>query len=114
MVGPALHRYALHDARQGRRILAALPGLRARHAVRPPARADDLSGLPPAYITSAEFDPNRDEAIGYAQRLLQVGVPVELHQWPGTFHGSQAILSAEVSQRQTAELGAALRRALAD
>ena len=79
-----------------------------------PARAGDLSGLPPAYITSAEFDPNRDEAIGYAQRLLQAGVPVELHQWPGTFHGSQAILSAEVSQRQIAELGAALRRALAD
>lgn len=79
-----------------------------------PARADDLSGLPPAYITSAEFDPNRDEAIGYAQRLLQAGVSVELHQWPGTFHGSQAIMSAEVSQRQIAELGAALRRALAD
>ena len=79
-----------------------------------PARADDLSGLPPAYIASAEFDPNRDEAIGYAQRLLQAGVPVELHQWPGTFHGSQAILSAEVSRRQIAELGAALRRALTD
>ena len=79
-----------------------------------PARAADLSGLPPAYIATAEFDPNRDEAIGYAQRLLQAGVSVELHQWPGTFHGSQAILSAEVSQRQLAELGAALRRALAD
>jgi acetyl esterase/lipase len=79
-----------------------------------PARADDLSGLPPAYIASAEFDPNRDEAIGYAQRLLQAGVPVELHQWPGTFHGSQAVLSAQVSQRQTAELADALRRALAE
>jgi acetyl esterase len=78
-----------------------------------PARADDLSELPPAFITTAEFDPNRDEAIAYAQRLLQAGVSVELHQWPGTFHGSQAILSADVSQRQTAELGAVLRRALA-
>ena len=75
-----------------------------------PARAADLSGLPPAYITSAEFDPNRDEAITYALRLLQAGVTVELHQWPGTFHGSQAILSADVSQRQMAELGSALRR----
>ena len=79
-----------------------------------PARATALCGLPPAYITSAEFDPNRDEAITYAVRLLQAGVPVELHQWPGTFHGSQAVLSAEVSQRQMAELGAALRRALAN
>jgi acetyl esterase/lipase len=79
-----------------------------------PARATDLSGLPPAYITSAAFDPNRDEAITYALRLLQTGVPVELDQWPGTLHGSQAILSAEVSQRQMAELGGALRLALAE
>ncbi len=77
-----------------------------------PARAADLSGLPPAYIATAEFDPNRDEAIDYAQRLLQAGVSVELHQWPGTFHGSQAVLSAEVSRRQIAELGTALRRAI--
>jgi acetyl esterase/lipase len=79
-----------------------------------PARAKDLSGLPPAYIATAEFDPNRDEDIDYALRLLQAGVSVELHQWPGTFHGSHAILSAGVSQRQLAELTAALRRALAD
>ncbi|MEU6269703.1 alpha/beta hydrolase [Saccharopolyspora shandongensis] len=78
-----------------------------------PARAADLSGLPPAYIATAELCPNRDEGIDYALRLLQAGVPVELHQWHGTFHGSQAILSAEVSQRQIAELGAVLRRALA-
>lgn len=79
-----------------------------------PARATDLSGLPPAYIASAEFCPNRDEDIAYALGLLQAGVSVELHQWAGTFHGSQAILSAEVSQRQIAELCAALRRALAE
>lgn len=78
-----------------------------------PARAADLAGLPPAHVATAEFCPNRDEGIDYALRLLQAGVPVELHQWPGTFHGSQAILSAEVSQRQLAELGGVLRRALA-
>jgi acetyl esterase len=79
-----------------------------------PARATDLSGLPAAYIATAELDPLRDEAIAYGLRLLQAGVPVELHQWPGTFHGSQAILSAEISQRQIAELTATLHRALAD
>lgn len=78
-----------------------------------PARATDLSGLPPAYIASAEFDPNRDECITYALRLLQAGVSVELHQWPGTFHGSGAV-PADVSQRQFVEITAALRRALAD
>jgi acetyl esterase/lipase len=79
-----------------------------------PGRAADLSGLPPAYIATAEFDPLRDEGITYALRLLQAGVPVELHQWPGTFHGSHAILSAAISQRQIAELVTALRRALAE
>jgi acetyl esterase len=44
---------------------------------------------------------------------MEAGVPVELHQWRGTFHGSQAVLSAEVSQRQIAELGAVLHHALA-
>ncbi len=78
-----------------------------------PARASDLSGLPPAYIATAEFDPNRDEAIVYAQRLMEAGVAVELHQWRGTFHGSQAVLTAQVSQRQIAELGTVLHDALA-
>ena len=78
-----------------------------------PARASDLSGLPPAYITTAEFDPNRDEALVYAQRLMEAGVPIELHQWRGTFHGSQAVLSATVSQRQIAELATVLQHALA-
>ncbi|MFE1549642.1 alpha/beta hydrolase [Streptomyces sp. NPDC058718] len=88
-------------------------GDRPATAYAAPARAADLSGLPPAYIATAEFCPNRDEGVAYALRLMQAGVSVELHQWPGTFHGSQAILSAEVSQRQNAELGAVLRRALA-
>nr|WP_083466832.1 alpha/beta hydrolase [Kibdelosporangium sp. MJ126-NF4]CEL18644.1 putative esterase [Kibdelosporangium sp. MJ126-NF4]CTQ98128.1 putative esterase [Kibdelosporangium sp. MJ126-NF4] len=78
-----------------------------------PARATDLSGLPPAHIAAAEFCPNRDDDIAYALRLLEAGVSVELHQWAGTFHGSQAIMTAEVSQRQLAEIGDVLRRALA-
>ncbi|WP_435885602.1 alpha/beta hydrolase fold domain-containing protein [Streptomyces lydicus] len=40
------------------------------------------SSLPPAYIATAEFNPNRDEGIEYPLRLLQAGVSVELHQWP--------------------------------
>lgn len=78
-----------------------------------PARAADLTGLPPAYIATAEYDPNRDEALAYGLRLLRAGISVEIHQWPGTFHGSQAVLTADVSRRQLAELSGALRRALA-
>jgi acetyl esterase len=77
-----------------------------------PARAADLSGLPPAYISTAENDPLRDEGITYAQRLLQAGVSVELHQFPGTFHGSAVVTSAAVSRRAGREAVVVLRRAL--
>jgi acetyl esterase/lipase len=77
-----------------------------------PARASDLSGLPPAYISTAENDPLRDEGIIYAMRLLQAGVSVELHQFPGTFHGSDMVTTAAVSKRAQREVVAVLRKAL--
>jgi acetyl esterase/lipase len=88
-------------------------GDRAANLYAAPARAGDLTDLPPAYIATAELDPDRDEGIEYGLRLLQAGVPVELHQWTGTFHGSQAALAAAVSQRQVTELCDVLRRAVA-
>jgi len=77
-----------------------------------PARAADLSGLPPAYISTAENDPLRDEGITYGLRLLQAGVSVELHQFPGTFHGSALVTTASVSQRAQRESMAVLTRVL--
>ena len=77
-----------------------------------PAVATDLSGLPPAYVTTMEYDPLRDEGINYALRLLEAGVSVELHSYPGTFHGSALIPTAAVSRRANAELTTALRRGL--
>ena len=77
-----------------------------------PSIATDLSGLPPAYITTMEFDPLRDEGILYALRLMEAGVQVELHSFPGTFHGSALIPTAEVSQRANQEMLVALRRGL--
>jgi acetyl esterase len=77
-----------------------------------PARATDLSGLPPAYVSTAENDPLRDEGITYAMRLLQAGVSTELHQFPGTFHGSAMVTTAEVSKRAGREAAAVLRKAL--
>ncbi len=77
-----------------------------------PARAKDLSGLPPAYLSTMEFDPLRDEGIDYALRMLQAGVSVELHSYPGTFHGSALLASAAVSRRNAAEVIEVLRRRL--
>ena len=77
-----------------------------------PAIASDLRGLPPAYVTTMEFDPLRDEGIVYALRLMEAGVSVELHSYPGTFHGSALMTTAAVSRRGTAEMMIALRRGL--
>lgn len=77
-----------------------------------PAIATDLRGLPPAYVTTMEFDPLRDEGIMYAIRMMEAGVSVELHTFPGTFHGSAFVSSAAVSRRAHQELLTALHRGL--
>jgi acetyl esterase/lipase len=51
-----------------------------------PARAVDLSGLPPAYIDAGSAESLRDEGIAYASRIWQAGGEAELHVWSGGFH----------------------------
>jgi acetyl esterase len=51
-----------------------------------PLKAGDLSGLPPAYITSAHFDPLRDDAVLYAERLIAAGVIVTYRDEPQMVH----------------------------
>jgi acetyl esterase len=80
-----------------------------------PARRDRLGGLPTALITCAEVDPFRDEAIDYAQRLLDAGVSTELHVFAGTCHGFDSLLPDwSVSQRLFELQGDALRRIWGD
>ncbi|MBQ3456423.1 MAG: alpha/beta hydrolase [Synergistaceae bacterium] len=78
-----------------------------------PSMAKDLSGLPPAYIMVGTLDPFRDEDIEYAQRLMEAGVPVELHVIPGATHGFEAIFTeAEFSVKAMNEYVNALKEAM--
>ncbi|WP_254594650.1 alpha/beta hydrolase, partial [Streptomyces sp. 8P21H-1] len=52
-----------------------------------PARATDLSGLPPAYVDVGSAEMFRDEGVAYADALWRSGGRAELHVWPGAFHG---------------------------
>jgi acetyl esterase/lipase len=52
-----------------------------------PARAEDLSGLAPAFLGIGDVDAFLDENVAYAARLSNAGVPTELHIYPGVIHG---------------------------
>jgi acetyl esterase len=78
-----------------------------------PANAADLSGLPPAFIGTAEYDPIRDDGARYAELLSAAGVPVELRNEPTLVHGyvNFALVvpaAAEATSRGLAALKAAL------
>lgn len=77
------------------------------------ARATDLSGLPPAFVTVGTEDLFRDESIDYAQRLMAAGVPTQLEVYPGMFHGGEGLMpTAGVSQRMRQGYLDALKRAI--
>jgi triacylglycerol lipase len=77
-----------------------------------PARATDLSGLPPTFIGTAALDLFVDENIDYAKRLIRDGVLTELHVWPGAFHGFDLLPGPAVADAARSTSREALRRAL--
>lgn len=78
-----------------------------------PARAADLSGLPPAYIAVAGHDPLRDDGARYGELLSAAGVPVELHNAETLVHGYLGYAGVVPAATAASDRGlAALRAAL--
>ncbi|WP_327071442.1 alpha/beta hydrolase [Kitasatospora sp. NBC_01250] len=68
-----------------------------------PARATDLSALPPAYLEVGSAETFRDEVVAYANTLWQCGGEAELHVWSGAFHGFDALAPQAALTRDARE-----------
>jgi acetyl esterase/lipase len=78
-----------------------------------PARPDDLTGLPPAYIAVAGHDPLRDDGARYAELLAAAGVPAELHNAETLIHGYLGYAGVVPAATDAMDRGlSALRKAL--
>jgi acetyl esterase/lipase len=89
------------------------PGAPGVEATAAPARADDLAGLPPAWIGVGTLDLFHDEDLDYAERLRAAGVPCEVRVVEGAFHGFDTVrpragISRAFRDSQVAALHAAL------
>lgn len=79
-----------------------------------PARATDLTGLPPAIVCVGGADGFRDEDVAYATRLMQAGVPTELHVYPGAPHGAHIVPDAAAARQWVRDVEAWVARQVAD
>jgi len=85
-------------------LLGAAAGGPDVPATAAPARLEDATGLPPAYIEVGQLDVFRDEDLGYAAKLGRAGVPVEFHLHPGAPHEFDSIaFGSDVARRAVAD-----------
>ena len=77
-----------------------------------PARATDLAGLPPTFLSVGALDLFVEENLEFGRRLMRAGVPVELHIWPGAIHGFDLVPDAHVAMEAIRASRTALRRFL--
>jgi acetyl esterase/lipase len=111
--GPENPNYRLWGPKSNRFGWAAYLG-NADPQIAVPARHDNLSGLPPAWIGVGTHDLFHDEDVAYAERLTAAGVPCQVKVVDGAFHGfDQVVPKAAVSQSFFASQCASLRSALA-
>jgi acetyl esterase len=77
-------------------------------------RAEDLSGMPPTYLSTAGFDPLRDEGEELAVRLRECGVPTVARRFPGLVHGYASFTAISAAARDaTLDAASALRAGVA-
>jgi triacylglycerol lipase len=76
------------------------------------ARADSLAGFPPTFLAVGALDLFLAEDLAFAGRLAEAGVPIELHVYPGAFHGFQVAPGAAVAERYLSDQAAAVSAAL--
>jgi triacylglycerol lipase len=75
-----------------------------------PALADDLAGLPPAYISTGALDLFLDEDLDYARRLIDAGVQTELHVYPGAIHAFELVPGTGLAAQAAMDLRRGLAR----
>jgi acetyl esterase/lipase len=92
-------------------LLGHAPGLPDASPFAAPARASDLAGLPPTFMSVGALDLFLEEDLDYARRLIRAGVPTEVHVYPGAPHGFMMLRDTDVSRTFARDSLAALGRA---